>query len=42
MDDECVYLNDPALPEAPMQVPIGDFYLAWYEQKLSYAVLNVP
>ena len=41
MDGENVYLNDPALPEAPTQVAIGDFYLAWYEQKLSYAVLAV-
>lgn len=42
MDSDTVYLNDPALPEAPVQVPIGDFYLAWYEQNLSYAVLSVP
>lgn len=41
MDDKHVYLNDPALPEAPMQVATGDFYLAWYEQNLSYAVLSV-
>ncbi len=42
MDDKYVYLNDPALPEAPMQVTIGHFYLAWYEQNLSYAVISVP
>ncbi len=35
-----VYLNDPSLPDAPMRVSMGDFYLAWYEQKLTYAVLN--
>ena len=42
MDGEHVYLNDPALHEASIQVPMGDFYLAWYEQQLSYAVLAVP
>lgn len=42
MDGEHVYLNDPALYEPSIQVPIGDFYLAWYEQKLSYAVLAIP
>ena len=42
MDGEHAYLNDPALPDAAMQVSIGDFYLAWYEQNLSYAVLSVP
>jgi hypothetical protein len=36
-----ILLNDPAFPEAPMRVPTADFYLAWYEQKLSYAVLSV-
>lgn len=42
MDGEHVYLNDPALDEAAIQVPIGDFYLAWYEQLLSYAVIAIP
>lgn len=42
MADDDVYLNDPAWPDAPMRVSIGDFYLAWYEQRLSYAVLNAP
>ena len=40
MDNEHAYVNDPALPDAPMCVSIGDFYLAWYEQKTSYAVLG--
>ena len=42
IDGEYTYLNDPALTESPMRVSIGDFYLAWYEQKLSYAVLSAP
>ena len=40
MDGEHVFLNDPALPEAPMRISMSDFYLAWYEQKLSYAVIS--
>jgi ABC-type bacteriocin/lantibiotic exporter with double-glycine peptidase domain len=31
MDDVNVYLNDPAFVQAPMQVSIGDFDLAWLE-----------
>jgi ABC-type bacteriocin/lantibiotic exporter with double-glycine peptidase domain len=42
MDKHHVYLNDPAMTVGPLQVPIDDFYLAWQEYSLSYAVLNVP
>ncbi|MEJ5311908.1 MAG: C39 family peptidase [Anaerolineae bacterium] len=28
---ETVYVNDPAFPQAPISVPLGDFQLAWDE-----------
>lgn len=36
MDDQSVYLNDPALTEAPLQVSCGDFDLAWLERDEFY------
>lgn len=39
MDSNSVYLNDPGFHESPIQVPIGDFDLAWLEQDERYAVL---
>jgi hypothetical protein len=39
MDDTHVYLNDPALPNAPILVSRGDFELAWLERDEFYAVL---
>jgi hypothetical protein len=39
MDEETIYLNDPAFPTAPMRVPLGDFDLAWLERDEYYAVL---
>lgn len=39
MDHEQIYLNDPAWPEGPIGVPIGDFDLAWLAQDERYAVL---
>ena len=39
IDDEYVYLNDPAFPRAPIPVLIGDFDLAWLEWDELYAVL---
>jgi ABC-type bacteriocin/lantibiotic exporter with double-glycine peptidase domain len=41
MSQQYVYLNDPEMTEGPSQVPIGDFYLAWQEHLLRYAVLAV-
>lgn len=41
MDSDSVYLHDPEMTEGPIQVTIDEFYLAWYEQLLSYAVLSV-
>lgn len=37
IDDNHIYLNDPAFPNAPLQVPWGDFDLAWLEQDELYA-----
>ncbi len=39
LDDEFIYLNDPAFPDAPVRTPRGEFDLAWLEQDESYAVL---
>lgn len=40
MDSQCVYINDPEMPDAPTPVSIGDFDLAWFEQNECYAVLS--
>ncbi len=40
MDSNFVYINDPEMPNAPLQVSIGDFDLAWFEQDQCYAVLT--
>ena len=39
MDAQAIYINDPAFASAPLQVPRGDFDLAWLEHDESYAVL---
>lgn len=39
MDDQTVYINDPAFPNAPISVPHGDFDLAWLAHDEYYAVL---
>lgn len=41
LDDEFVYLNDPAFPDAPVQVPRGDFDLAWLGRDEFFAALVV-
>jgi len=40
MDEQSVYLNDPAFPLAPISVPLADFDLAWFEWGEFYAVLS--
>jgi len=40
IDSRSVYLNDPELPDAPVEVPLGDFDLAWLERDEFYAVLT--
>lgn len=39
MEREHIFLNDPGMPDGPVQVLIGDFELAWLEQDELYAVL---
>jgi len=39
LDDQFVYLNDPAMSDAPQQVSRGDFLLAWIERDELYATL---
>ncbi|MEK7442691.1 MAG: C39 family peptidase [Chloroflexota bacterium] len=40
LDDDSVYVNDPAFPDAPIQISRGDFDLAWLEFDELYAVLT--
>lgn len=40
LDPAAVYLNDPAFTAAPVQVPRGDFELAWLAQDEYYAVFT--
>ncbi len=39
LDDDYIYLNDPAFTNAPIQVRRGDFDLAWLAQDEYYALL---
>jgi ABC-type bacteriocin/lantibiotic exporter with double-glycine peptidase domain len=40
LDEQHVYLNDPAFPNAPMRVSLGDFDLAWLGRDEFYAALK--
>ncbi len=40
LDDEYVYLNDPAFAVAPIPGSLGDFELAWLGRDEYYAVLR--
>jgi len=40
MDDEYVYVNDPAFDQAPQPITWGDFDLAWIEQGCYYAIIS--
>ena len=42
LDDDYVYVNDPAFLNAPIQVPRGDFDLAWLAKDEYYAVITLP
>lgn len=42
LDDDDVYVNDPAFTTAPIVVPRGDFDLAWLAQDEYYAVITRP
>jgi ABC-type bacteriocin/lantibiotic exporter with double-glycine peptidase domain len=39
-DENLLYVNDPAYPEAPVTVPRGDFELAWLERDYFYALIT--
>jgi len=39
LDEEFIYLNDPAFPNAPIQVSRGEFDLAWLARDEAYAVV---
>ncbi len=39
LDDDFIYLNDPDVSKAPVQVSRGDFDLAWLEWDEMYAAL---
>lgn len=40
LDDEIIYLMDPALDSGPTPTPIGDFQLAWDEMDNFYVTLT--
>jgi hypothetical protein len=40
MEAASVYLNDPAFATTPLQMPLGDFELAWFGRGEHYAVLT--
>jgi hypothetical protein len=40
LDDETVWVNDPAVPAAPQSIPLGDFLLAWAEFDNRYATIT--
>jgi hypothetical protein len=40
VDDQIIYLMDPALDSGPTPTPIGDFMLAWDEMDNYYATLT--
>lgn len=40
MDNQYVFVHDPAFDVAPILVPYGDFDLAWLAQEELYAVIN--
>jgi len=39
MDQNSVFLHDPALPAGPIDVTLGEFDLAWLAQDETYAIL---
>ena len=40
LDKDYVYVHDPEFPNAPLQVSIGDFDLAWLEHDEMYAAIT--
>lgn len=40
IEGDLIYLNDPALAEAPQVIPVAEFDLAWLELDQFYAILK--
>lgn len=40
VDEQEIFLHDPAIDDGPITVPIGDFLLAWDELDNRYAVIT--
>lgn len=40
IDEQAVYLNDPAFDEAPIRVSLIEFELAWMEMDFRYSVIT--
>jgi len=41
MDEEQIYVNDPAYADASKAIPLAEFELAWFEEKELYAVIGL-
>lgn len=41
LDEERIYLNDPAFADAPKQVSIDEFLLAWIDADQFYALIRL-
>lgn len=41
MDEEQIYVNDPAYADASKAIPLAEFELAWLEEKELYAVIGL-
>ena len=40
-EDNTIYLNDPAFPDAPKQAPVDEFLLAWIDADQFYALIRL-
>ncbi|MCL4863629.1 MAG: C39 family peptidase [Caldilineaceae bacterium] len=41
IEDEIVYINDPALATAPQAIDLNEFFAAWGEKDFLYAVISL-
>lgn len=41
LEDNFIIVNDPAFSEAPKEIPLGDFLLAWDEQYQRYGAVGL-
>lgn len=39
LNDQCIYVNDPAFPQAPQEISLANFELAWMAFDYRYAVI---